>query len=169
MPKQIDYVGKCKIIGFSRPVFIYAIECAESGTVVYIGSTGNLIKSRIRAHIAGAKNGSHAPIHKWILEKDLVFNVRLLESVEENKREERERHWISQYENILNLTDGGKGLSGYSFAGTEHAEKIAKRLRTGQHFNCIKCGTEFWRKKKDIIKYRNKFCSRECSNARHKK
>jgi len=44
----------------------------------------------------------------------------------------------------------------------ERAAKIAESNRTGQYFNCLVCGAEFWRKQSAIKKGQNKFCSKRC-------
>lgn len=46
--------------------------------------------------------------------------------------------------------------------------KIAAALRTGAHFACETCGASFWRKRKDIKRGHNRFCSRACSNNRRR-
>lgn len=84
---------------------------------------------------------------------------------------ESERFWIAKYRNegarLLNLTDGGEGLAGLPMSQS-HKDKIAAALRTGGNFHCEKCGMGFWRRRSDILAGHNKFCSRTCSNARHK-
>jgi hypothetical protein len=44
----------------------------------------------------------------------------------------------------------------------ESVAKTAAGLRKGAFFNCIFCGSEFWRQPSAIIKGQNKFCSRSC-------
>ena len=163
--KRKETIGDCIIVGFPVIAQIYAIEGDD---VVYVGSTIQPIKNRIRAHIRDAKNGSALPIHEWMRQQNYIFKVRFIESVEETGREAREKYWIARYKNLLNLTDGGKGMSGHNFAGTTHARRIANKIRTGAEFSCQKCGESFWRKRSEIVKGNNKFCSRQCANRRHK-
>jgi len=42
------------------------------------------------------------------------------------------------------------------------AKKISNALKTGNYFNCLICGKEFWRKQYAIKRGNNKFCSKEC-------
>lgn len=163
--KQKEVIGDCEIIGFPVTAQIYAIE---GDCVVYIGSTINPIKSRVRTHLRDAKNGSGLPIHEWIRKRNYNFKVRFIEAVDEKEREARESHWIRQYKDLLNMTDGGKGMSGHKFAGTPHAQRIGDKIKTGATFQCLKCGADFWRKRSEIIKGNNKYCSRQCSNRRCK-
>lgn len=44
----------------------------------------------------------------------------------------------------------------------ERAGKISESLKTGDHFNCIVCEKEFWRKQYAIKRGQNKFCSKAC-------
>ncbi|MEC9268502.1 MAG: hypothetical protein VX464_20755 [Pseudomonadota bacterium] len=160
-----EVIGDCTLsrvtfIGFERLVSVYAIE---SDDVVYVGSTLQPIKHRIRAHILTAKAGSNLPIHGWMREHNFAFSVRLLDRVPEPNRVVAEKHWIAHFGGgLLNLTDGGGGLSGHLFAGSEHSQKIASSLRKGRVFSCLECGDEFWRKPRDVRLGHTKFCSRLC-------
>ncbi len=77
-----------------------------------------------------------------------------------------ERRWIALYRangaRLLNRTDGGEGLAGHKFAGTEHARKIAEAMRKGRTFACEQCSTEFWRKPHEIKSGDCRFCSKQC-------
>lgn len=148
---------------------IYSICPTGTETPIYIGSTTRVIKDRIRAHIIEAKSGSQLPVHEWIRNNQGGFEVRLIEIVPQARQIECERHWVAIHrKTILNLTDGGLGMSGHRFAGTDHARRIGDGLRSGSNFGCQKCGRSFWRKRHEIAKGQNKFCSRSCSNGRAK-
>jgi len=43
-----------------------------------------------------------------------------------------------------------------------HKQRISEAHKKGQHFNCLICFKEFWRKPFDIKKGNNKFCSKKC-------
>lgn len=147
-------------VGFERLVTVYAIEAAS---VVYVGSTIQPIANRIRAHISDAKSGSDLPIHVWMRNNEFRFSVKHLETVPEASRVAAEKRWLKEFDGeLLNVTDGGPGMSGHKFSGTEHAKRIASAIRTGATFSCLRCGSEFWRKRRDILKGHNKFCSRDC-------
>ena len=140
---------------------IYAFE--DSGTVVYVGSTVNPIRQRLRAHLVAAKEGSEINVHKWIRENGGRFDVRCLEYVDAAERDQAEKRWIEHFqsESLLNMTDGGIGLSGYQ-PTKDRTKKISDRLRKGAYFDCEQCGQEFWRKPRDIKRGHNRFCSRAC-------
>jgi hypothetical protein len=162
-------IGDCTVtfIDAAIDVTIYSLS-DESGAVMYVGSTTQSIKHRVRAHVLAAKNGSQLPVHQWIRERK-SFVVTTLGVTSSSDREAREKHWIAVHKGkLLNLTDGGPGMSGHRFAGTEHALRIQAAIRSGAYFDCLRCGTKFWRKRVEIQKGHNKFCSRVCSNARHK-
>ena len=44
----------------------------------------------------------------------------------------------------------------------ERARKISEGQKTGKFFSCLICGSKFWRKKCQIAKGQNKFCSKKC-------
>jgi hypothetical protein len=154
-------IGDCRLFGFEPRAVIYAFE--KDGVTKYVGSTVNAINQRLRAHLRSADEGSDTDVHNWIREVGSVFDVRCLEYVAASDRDEAERRWIAHFglSNLVNMTDGGLGLSGYR--PTEDRNRaIAKRLRKGAHFNCEQCGAQFWRKPRDIKKGHNRFCSRSC-------
>lgn len=155
-------------IGDERMATIYGVTPEKSVGCFYIGSTTQPLKSRIRAHILDARNGSTLPFHRWIMANVHGFRVTVLEVVPAPRREVAERKWIATIKPPLNLTDGGPGMSGHKFAGTEHAKRIAASIRSGAFRDCIRCGARFWRKRNEIAKGNDKFCSRACSNTRHK-
>lgn len=164
--KRKEVIGECTFDVFPISATIYGIMGDE---MVYIGSTTQNVKNRIRAHISDAKEGSDLPIHKWIRNRGYKFHVCFLETCAENVRDKIEKYWVAKFENLLNVTDGGKGMSGHRFAGTGHAKKIGDGLKTGETFHCLKCGSPFWRKRGEILKSHNKYCSRLCSNGRNRK
>ena len=152
-------LDQVNFVGFESRVQIYAVE--KNGVAVYVGSTNQAIKSRNRCHIRNAKRGSHLPIHCWMRDSSFAFDVRLLETVSERERADAERRWCAHFGAVLlNVTDGGPGLSGHAFAGTAHAQAIAEAQKTGAHFDCLECGASFWRKLREIKLGNNKFCSR---------
>jgi len=52
-------------------------------------------------------------------------------------------------------------LKGYEQT-QEHKDNISKSLKKGSYFNCVECGSEFWRKPNEIKKGNNKFCCKAC-------
>lgn len=161
-------------------VTIYAlcepIDKWKTGEVRYIGKTVRTAWQRVRAHSYEAKKPSpRLPIARWLkkhIEAGDPFHIKHLERVPPGADWiESERFWIAKYRNegarLLNLTDGGEGLAGLPMSQS-HKDKIAAALRTGGNFHCEKCGMGFWRRRSDILAGHNKFCSRACSNARHK-
>lgn len=167
--------GRVEIIGGATQVTtIYALCEYPSWEPRYIGKTTQRAGQRHKAHIRAAKRGSVLPVHRW-LRKQIAAGRRLaikhLQWVPASGDWiAAERRWIEEYRptgRLLNLTDGGEGLTGHEFS-PEHRAKIAAALRTGGTFACEVCSETFWRKRRDILAGHNRFCSRRCSNARHK-
>jgi len=146
---------------------IYALCDYPSMAPRYVGKTVQYLHERHKAHIRAAKAGKRLPVHYW-LRKQLANGKRLVISLIEYAGQdwaERERFWIAEYRRqghrLLNLTDGGEGLSGHVFSQT-HRERISAALKTGAEFACEQCSTMFWRKQGDIQKGNCRFCSRSC-------
>jgi len=169
--QQPIYCAGVPVRFFNEPrrAVIYAFRARGDAAFAYIGSTVGVLKHRVRAHILTAKDGGKLPIHDWIRSQAGGFDVVVLEDVSAHARHERERHWVALHRaTVLNVTDGGPGMSGHKFAGSEHAKRIGVAGRSGAHFLCNRCGSSFWRARREINLGHNKFCSRVCSNARHK-
>lgn len=147
-------------------VVIYAL-CGPDDEPRYVGKTTQRVQQRFKAHCRSARK-PRLPVHWWMqkmLRSETPFTLIHLEQVPPAcDWQERERYWINKYRpngRLLNLTRGGEGLDGHRFT-QEHKDKIAAALRTGASFNCERCGASFWRKRKDIIKGHNRFCSKPC-------
>jgi hypothetical protein len=165
--KKEVVIGECAgtqvtFIGDVRRVAIYAIAL-EHGHPVYVGSTSQPLRTRMRGHVHDAKAGSPLPIHEWMRQQPGGFTVEVLEWCDDrpSTRAVREQYWVSKFEGLLNVTDGGLGGSGTVWPA-ERRERMAAAIRNGGKFSCQQCGEEFWRKRRDILKGHNKFCSRGC-------
>lgn len=166
-------MSRIETIGDATPtVTIYALCDYPSWEPRYIGKTVQRAGQRHKAHIRDAKAGKRLPVHYW-LRKKLAAGERLaIKHLQwlpaSGDWAAAERAWIERFRSggrLLNLTDGGEGLAGHSFS-QDHRDKIAAALRSGSSFACEKCGAEFWRKRNQIRRGHNRFCSRACSNRR---
>jgi hypothetical protein len=165
---------RTEVIGDATPIkgtTIYLLRGRIGGPVRYVGKTARYMCDRHKQHLREAKKGRSLPVCRW-LAKQPASVIEAVEFVPDGQDwAARERYWIQHYRNVgaplLNLTDGGEGLSGHS-PTPEHRAKIAAKLRTGAHFACEVCDQQFWRKKRDIQAGHNRFCSRRCANTRHK-
>lgn len=108
----------------------------------YIGQT-LFPNKRINSHINAAKNNSQLLFHKALRKYGIdSFIYEELESVEENKLNEREMYWISYYDsynNGYNMTLGGEGHRGkiseegrkhiaLGHIGIKHTEEEKKKI-----------------------------------------
>lgn len=160
-------------IGGQRLVLIYALTYPGTDRVRYVGKTVRSPRKRHNEHIMAAmKDRPRLPVHRWI--KSLYLRgmwscLWHLERVSESEDwAARERYWIAKFRDeghdLLNLTDGGEGLSGHTHTA-EARSAIASKLRKGDWFHCGHCGAAFWRKPRDIKAGNNKFCSKPCYQA----
>ena len=90
-------------------VFIYALLDPSTKEVRYIGKSVNP-KRRYYEHLT-SKSKYNCHKNNWI-KKLLSENIKpVLEIIEECNKEnwcEREKHWIAQYDNLTNATEGGE-------------------------------------------------------------
>lgn len=163
MTPRIETIGDARVafVNDDSIVTIYSIRPGAGEPPVYVGSTAQKLRLRIRAHMREAKAGSPNPVHLWLRGRR-GFCVEVLEAVPASRRAECERHWVASFPNLLNLTDGGPGMSGHRFAGTEHAQRIAQSVRTAPRMTCEQCGASFHKKVSQIRKTARNFCSRGC-------
>ena len=108
-------------------VYIYALKDPLTKEIRYVGKTVNM-KNRLRNHIYKAKKGK---THRdnWIkklLSQNLLPEKVLIVVCCEFNWAEKERYWISQYDNLTNHALGGEG-----------------HTRSGK--NDIKCKNYYWR------------------------
>jgi hypothetical protein len=157
-----------------RWVTIYALREPvtrwTSGDIRYVGKTIGFVWHRVRAHAYEAKRGSKLPVSLWVrktvVEGGMPFHIKHLEHVPPGRDwAEREMFWIAkcraEFPDLLNVTDGGEGLSGHGFSFA-HRHRISTALRTGSECQCEVCGKSFWRKRNQVLKGQNRFCSMAC-------
>jgi len=166
---RVEHIGDA-----TRITAIYALCEYPSWEPRYVGKTVQYLHERHKAHIRAARSGKQLPVHCWLrkqMDAGEWLAIKLLEYVRPGEDwAARERAWIANLAKsgrLLNLTSGGEGLAGHVFTPA-HRFKIAAALRTGGTFACEVCGAEFWRKRRDVTAGHNRFCSRRCSNGRHK-
>lgn len=160
-------------IGGQRQVLIYALTYPGTDVVRYVGKTVRSPRKRHNEHIMAAmKPRPRLPVHRWIkslYRRGMWSCLWHLERVNEHEDwAARERHWIEKFRAdghaLLNLTDGGDGLPGHT-RSQKTRDAIASGLRKGDFFDCETCGTQFWRKPRDIKMGNNRFCSKRCYQA----
>lgn len=115
---------------------IYSVLCKVNGKR-YIGQTIRNIEERWKEHIADSKNRPSSALHRAIAKYGSgMFVVRAIEeNISINDIDEREKHWIAEFDtfhNGYNLTDGGQG-EGFRELSEESKDKIRQT-----HFGKIK-------------------------------
>lgn len=101
----------------SNEVSIYKLIDPTTNSIRYIGSTHNSLKKRLTDHLSDARRGQKNYRCNWIrslLSKGFYPSINIIEKVNYEKRDEKEKYWISYYgkENLVNGTDGGGGVCG---------------------------------------------------------
>lgn len=160
--KRKEVIGDCT----DRWVSIYAM-CGPDDVPRYVGKTVQHVHRRFKAHLRAARK-PRLPVHWWmkkISDAGEPFTILHLEDVRPGfDWVARERFWIAHFRKsgrLLNLCDGGEGVSGHKFSD-EHKSRIGEKLKKGAEFLCELCNAPFWRKPKDIKNGHTRFCSRQC-------
>lgn len=157
-------------IGRKPPKGWTAIYCfaEHDGEVRYVGKTSNYMIDRRKQHLLPSNLKKRRPINFWLKKRrgGVGFVTRLIEHVRPGEDwAARERYWIARYRadghRLLNMTDGGEGTPGCEFSA-ERRKKMSAAAKTGKTFSCLCCGSRFYRKKSEIAKGQNKYCSRTC-------
>lgn len=114
----------------SGKAYIYALIDSRDGQVRYVGKAISP-RDRFISHLQGLKN--QARKERWVnflLRLGYAPCIKILEMVEENVWEERERWWIAYYRNkdidLTNHTLGGDGVSGLD---SESRDRLSQRRR----------------------------------------
>lgn len=116
------------MVNNTRKVKIYILQHPDTLEIRYVGKTVRSLSRRLGNHIANAKGNQHNKhLSNWILKILSVGKrplIRLLEECDPTIWQEREKYWISQYSNLINLTIGGDGCEGLI-----HDEATKQKLR----------------------------------------
>lgn len=116
-----------------KKINIYSLSHPDTNEVRYIGKTVKPVSQRLSNHIYNAKVTRHNKhLSNWILKILLEGKrpkIECLEVCDEEVWQEREKYWISQYSNLINLTIGGDGSQDFHHT-QETIEKI-RALKTG--------------------------------------
>lgn len=126
--------------------FIYKITNKKNGKI-YIGQTIQPIQRRFNQHVSHAitEKSDHKfarAIRKYGKEN---FEIEIIEEIEKDKLDEREKYWIKFYNSIqegYNTAEGGTDIGAGAYYELEEAEKIIQyyytchnQIETCKHFN----------------------------------
>ena len=116
----------------TRKVKIYVLKHPDTLEVRYVGKTVKRLCERIGNHITNAKSSKHnVHLSNWILKllsEGKKPIIELIEECEHSVWQEREKYWISQYPNLINLTAGGDGCEGFHIS-EESREKWRQAVK----------------------------------------
>lgn len=112
---------------------IYVLKEPDTLKIRYVGITSKTLKQRLRKHLDNALYTKHNPhLCNWLLKyykKDQLPIIELLELCAKENWQEREKYWITQFEDLLNSTEGGEGSFGFIHS-LETVKKI-RQMKTG--------------------------------------
>lgn len=109
---------------------IYGLVDPQTKLCRYVGKTKGTAKGRLKAHISDSRRNNVVPRFRWIIKlakNGLAPEVIELETVEDGMWQEAEQFWICYMRGLgsplLNATDGGDGLHGFS-----HSEETKRKM-----------------------------------------
>lgn len=127
-------------------VSIYGLVDPRSNELRYVGKTSSDPLARVRTHLCRTSLKPKRHISRWLtglLADGHKPEVFVIELVDEAEWQDAERFWIAYFRSLgarlVNITDGGEGVSGYRFS-PERREEMRLRY-TGRVFD------EEWRRR----------------------
>lgn len=121
-------------------IYIYCLKDPSTLEIRYVGKTKQKLYARLSAHKRYART-TLRPTHatNWInklLKNNLSPIIEVLEIVNEDSWQDREKFWIKHYKsnglNLTNTQEGGQGAYGgdntKSFLGRYHTEESKKKI-----------------------------------------
>lgn len=104
---KIYYMQRIKNIE-KRVFIIYVLKCPDTKNIRYVGVTCGTLRNRLHGHMYDAKKGG-TPKRNWINSLAVRPIIEQIEICTYKNWENRERYWISYYENLTNVDLGGSG------------------------------------------------------------
>ncbi len=129
---------------------IYGLFDPRNNELKYIGYTSVPLNRRLLNHLYELKTKRSKNYRKFewfqeLLDLSLKPDIKTIEIIDKKDWSEKEKYWISRYNNLLNITPGGD--SGPSWVGKKHSEETKNRMSQkskGHHRNKgIKRSKEF--------------------------
>lgn len=136
---------------------IYKLIDPRTDEVRYIGFTISELNRRLDNHLSESRRFIKKNSHKenWIrelLNLNLKPKIELLEECSENNWEEREKYWISQFNNLTNKSKGGEAVN----LGIKHSrERILKVSKQIYQYTINGEFIKSWETTKDAALYYN--------------
>lgn len=139
---MVDFFGYNQMFSYfciMKTVKIYKLVDPITQEIRYVGKTEKSLKHRLSMHIStSVKNKNKTHKEAWITQLHQIGKRPIIELIEEvpfDLWEEREKYWISQFNNLTNLCIGGIGGIGRIYSESERLEKsklIKKLIEEGK-------------------------------------
>jgi hypothetical protein len=121
---------------------IYGLKVKDTEEVRYIGYTKRTLDKRLYYHFYDCKQGLTYKKCNWIRKHNYDIDIIL---VEENLTYEqaliREKYWITQYNNLLNMTEGGESNP---MNNPDVKKKHSDKMKTIPKEKMFHKGTDNW-------------------------
>jgi len=112
-------------------VYIYGLYSDDINNIRYVGKTIHPEK-RLKEHIRTYKSEKLCYKHNWVksqLKKGKEIKMVIIEECNNDNWQDREKYWISKYDNLTNISIGGEGGAVYLYdISYDDAKKIVQSL-----------------------------------------
>lgn len=120
-----------------RTITVYALASSRDDEVRYIGQTVRSVEQRLQGHKCTANHKCKNPVHKWMKrEIDEGFEIMSIVLDSDAIWHETEMAMIAKYRadgvRLLNLTDGGEGILGFTANKGIKRPYLSERNRQGK-------------------------------------
>lgn len=122
--------------------FIYSLSDPRDNEIKYIGQTRFNLNKRYNEHLRNCKYGTtkNHNVYCWInelLDIKLQPIIKIVEEIDINLLNEREKYWVLYYgDNLKNMTCGGDGIKFINKRpfSAEHRKNIGDSCRGNKHY-----------------------------------
>lgn len=123
--------------------YIYSLTDPRDNQIRYIGQTRFSLNKRFKEHMRNCKYNitKNHNVYRWINELrdiNLLPIIKIVEEIDNDLLNEREKYWVSYYgNNLKNMTQGGDGIKFITIKSfsAEHRKKIGDSCRGNKHYN----------------------------------
>ena len=111
--------------------YIYTLSHPTTNEVRYVGKTIN-IKRRYKQHLYDKLHSYKASWVKSLRNENLKPILTIIEECCDENWEDRERYWITQFDNLTNTKQGGNGGDDYKRVTTEETRDKLRQANIGK-------------------------------------
>jgi len=160
----MNIFSKSKYIYFECS--IYALVCPYSKDIKYIGKTKQKLKRRLYMHIRQKSTCKKSVWIKSLISQNTLPEIIEIEKCNNINWKQRERYYISVYDNLLNENSGGAGGSNIknNYLKMYKENLLLRRVGESKLKNCLSQVGKFLKHFNHIFRNPKEISSKEIKN-----